>query len=90
MIRHLEWVDRGIPRRAVGCSDLILLGNDTKLTAEIAQYEATGHLIAGDTTEHGQSADTAWAGLMKRERRFSADATQRPSGNVLALVLQAR
>lgn len=43
--RHLEWVVRDTPRRAVGCSVVLLPEDEAKLTEEIAYHEATGRIM---------------------------------------------
>ena len=43
--RHLEWVARDTPRRAVGCSVVLLPDDEAKLTEEIAYHETTGHIM---------------------------------------------
>ena len=43
--RHLEWVARDTPRRAVGCSVVLLPEDEAKLTEEIAYHEATGRIM---------------------------------------------
>jgi len=44
LIRHLDWVDRGIPRRAIECTVILLPESEDKLREEIADYESTGSL----------------------------------------------
>jgi len=43
--RHLEWVARDRPRRAVGCSVVLLPEDEAELTEEIAYHEATGRIM---------------------------------------------
>ena len=43
--RHLEWVARDTPRRAVGCSVILLPESEEKLLEEIAYHEATGRIM---------------------------------------------
>lgn len=43
--RHLEWVARDTPRRAVGCSVVLLPADEAKLTEEIAYQETTGRIM---------------------------------------------
>ena len=43
--RHLEWMARDTPRRAVGCSVILLPEDDAKLTDEIAYHATTGHIM---------------------------------------------
>jgi hypothetical protein len=45
--RHLEWVARDTPRRAVGCSVVLLPEDEAKLKQEIAYHEATGRIMPG-------------------------------------------
>ena len=42
--RHLAWVGRDTPRRAIGCSVILLPESEEKLREEIADYETTGSL----------------------------------------------
>ena len=43
--RHLEWVARDAPRRAVGCSVVLLPEDEGKLMEEIAYHKATGRVM---------------------------------------------
>ena len=43
--RHPEWVARDTPRRAVGCSVVLLPEEEAKLTEEIAYHEATRRIM---------------------------------------------
>ncbi len=43
--RHLEWVAQDAPRRAVGCSVVLLPEDEGKLMEEIAYHEATGRIM---------------------------------------------
>ena len=43
--RHLEWVARDTPRRAVGCSVVLLPEDEAKLTEEITYHETTGRIM---------------------------------------------
>lgn len=42
---HLEWVARDTPRRAIGCSVVLLPEDESKLLEEISHYESTGHVM---------------------------------------------
>jgi hypothetical protein len=43
--RHLLWVGRDTPRRAIGCAVILLPDGDDALREEIAHYEATGRVM---------------------------------------------
>lgn len=43
--RHLTWVGKDTPRRAIGCSVILLPDKDDALREEIACYETTGEIM---------------------------------------------
>ena len=49
--RHLLWAAKDSPRRAIGCSVILLPESEEKLREEIIHYETTGHIEARATRQ---------------------------------------
>lgn len=67
--RHLEWVARDTPRRAVGCSVVLLPEDEGKLMEEISHYEASVRIMPRARRQNTVNPRLRFRNNSRRRRR---------------------